>query len=161
MPRAAVRIHDEGKKYMNETTTNPPPREKFCNIHLFRDVPTYRLPLGGIVSILHRVSGVALFFFMPFIIWLFDTSITSEFSFGRFLHIFDEGCWILPGFIFKVIALGLLWAFFHHLFAGLRHVWMDVTHCVSKQQGHTSAVWTVLVSLGLTLLMAGKVFGLY
>ena len=45
----------------------------------------YRLPLAGWVSILHRVSGALMFVLLPFIIWLFDTSLTSEVSL-RALH---------------------------------------------------------------------------
>ncbi len=48
-------------------------RPEFRNINAFNDLPSYRLPLAGFVSILHRVSGAIMFVLMPFIIWMFDT----------------------------------------------------------------------------------------
>ena len=59
-------------------------RPEFRNINAITDLTTYRLPPAGWVSILHRVSGAILFLLLPFIIWLFDTSVTSEISFARF-----------------------------------------------------------------------------
>ena len=50
-------------------------RPEFRNINALRDLPSYRLPAPGWVSILHRVSGVLMFVLMPFIIWMFDTSV--------------------------------------------------------------------------------------
>jgi len=60
-----------------------PKRPEFRNINAFTDLPSYRLPVAGIVSILHRVSGALMFLLMPFIIWMFDTSISSEISFDN------------------------------------------------------------------------------
>ena len=58
-------------------------------------------------------------------------------------------------------ALALLWALAHHLIAGLRHVWMDATHSVSKAQGRSSAVVTLVASVLLTLALGARLFGLY
>jgi succinate dehydrogenase / fumarate reductase cytochrome b subunit len=121
----------------------------------------YRLPLAGIVSILHRASGVMMFVLLPFVIWMFDTSISSEVSFDAFTSAFVAGIGFVPGFLVKLVALGLIWAYLHHATAGLRHVWMDVTHSVTKQQGHASAVGTVVISLVLTLALGAKLFGLF
>ena len=49
------------------------PRPVYRNIHV-TDIVSYRLPPAGIVSILHRVSGVVMFLLLPFIIWMFDTA---------------------------------------------------------------------------------------
>ncbi|HVZ46096.1 MAG TPA: succinate dehydrogenase, cytochrome b556 subunit [Ramlibacter sp.] len=135
------------------------PRPEFRNINAFTDLPTYRLPAAGIVSILHRVSGVLMFVLLPFIIWMFDTSLSSEFSFARFRFAFAAGA---AGFVVKLVALALIWAYLHHFIAGLRHVWMDVSHrAVSKQSGATSAKLTLAVSLVLTVALGAKLFGLY
>ncbi len=72
-------------------------RPEFRNIHAFTDLPTYRLPAAGIVSILHRISGVLMFVLMPFIIWMFDTSVSSEISFARFKSAFEAGLGFVPG----------------------------------------------------------------
>jgi succinate dehydrogenase / fumarate reductase, cytochrome b subunit len=118
----------------------------------------YRLPLAGLVSILHRVSGILMFVLMPFVIWLFDTSVTSEISYGQFTSVFVAGAGFLPGWFFKLVALALIWAYLHHFFAGLRHLWMDATHAVSKEFGRQSAVVTLVLSLLLTLALGFKLF---
>ncbi|MDB5964824.1 MAG: succinate dehydrogenase subunit [Polaromonas sp.] len=143
-------------------TTAAKKRPEFRNINAFRDLPTYRLPAAGFVSILHRISGAIMFVLMPFIIWMFDTSISSEISFARFTSAFSAGMLYLPGFIWKLVALALIWAYLHHFIAGLRHLWMDTSHAaVSKEFGKSSAVFTLVVSIALTLVLGAKLFGLY
>ena len=137
-------------------------RPEFRNINAFTDLPTYRLPAAGIVSILHRVSGAIMFLLMPFIIWMFDTSISSEISFGRFKAAFNAGMLGLPGMIWKLVALALIWAYLHHSIAGLRHLWSDTHHsAVTKEFGKTSAIVTLALSVFLTVVLGAKLFGLY
>ncbi len=136
------------------------PRPVFRNIHVSQ-IASYRLPPAGIVSILHRVSGVLMFVLMPFIIWLFDTSLSSEVSFERFSAAFNVGLGVVPGVLIKLVALALIWAYLHHLIAGVRHLWMDMTHSVTKEQGHSSAIVTLVASLALTAALGAKLFGLY
>jgi len=125
------------------------------------DAVKYRLPVAGLVSILHRVSGIVMFGLLPLVIWMFDVSVTSEISFERFTSAFSAGLGFVPGWLVKVAVLGLIWAFLHHFIAGLRHLWMDMTHSVSKTQGHTSAVITLIGSLTLTVVLGAKLFGVY
>ena len=125
------------------------------------DAMKYRLPLAGVVSILHRVSGGLMFVLLPLIIWWFDTSVTSEMSYERFSSAFGVGIGFVPGFIFKLLALALIWAFLHHFIAGLRHLWMDATHSVTKEFGRHSAVVTLGLSLLLTVALGAKLFGVY
>ena len=136
------------------------PRPVFRNIHVSQIV-SYRLPPAGIVSILHRISGALMFVLMPFIIWLFDTSLSSEVSFERFTAAFTVGIGFVPGVLVKLVTLALIWAYLHHFIAGVRHLWMDMTHSVTKEQGHSSAVFTLAASVVLTLLLGAKLFGLY
>ena len=137
-------------------------RPEFRNINAFTDLPTYRLPAAGIVSILHRVSGALMFLFMPFIIWMFDTSISSEISFSRFKAAFNVGMLGLPGLIWKLVALALIWAYLHHSIAGLRHLWSDTHHsAVTKEFGKMSALVTLGLSVFLTLVLGAKLFGVY
>ncbi len=139
----------------NTTARKPRPGE---NMRLV-DALGYRLPLAGLVSILHRGSGLLMFVLLPFIIWMFDTSVTSEITYGQFTSVFAHGVWGIPGFLFKLVALALIWAYLHHLIAGLRHLWMDISHAaVSKEFGHTSAVVTLAVSIVLTLALGAKLF---
>jgi succinate dehydrogenase / fumarate reductase, cytochrome b subunit len=142
-------------------TPSRPQRPEFRNIHALKDLPSYRLPAAGWVSILHRVSGALMFLLLPFIIWMFDTSLTSEYSFARFSAAFGIGIGFVPGWFVKLVTLALIWAYLHHLIAGLRHLWMDATHAVSKQFGRSSAIVTLALSLGLTAVLGAKLFGLY
>jgi succinate dehydrogenase / fumarate reductase, cytochrome b subunit len=125
------------------------------------DAVKYRLPLAGVVSILHRVSGALMFLLLPFIIWLFDVSLTSEISYERFTSAFVAGIGFLPGWFIKLVVLALLWAYLHHFIAGVRHLWMDATHSVTKEFGRSSAVVTLALSVLLTLVLGAKLFGLY
>ena len=138
-------------------TTQVQKRPVFRNIHITQIVG-YRLPPAGIVSILHRVSGVLMFVLLPFVIWLLDVSLTSEISYERFTSTFVAGIGFLPGWFMKLVALALIWAYLHHFIAGVRHLWMDMTHSVTKQQGHVSAVVTLAASAVLTLALAFKLF---
>lgn len=135
-------------------------RPVYRNIHVSQIV-TYRLPAAGIVSILHRISGALMFVLLPFVIWLFDTSLTSEISFDRFRSAFIAGIGFVPAWFVKLVCLGLIWAYLHHLFAGLRFLWMDVTHHMSKEQGRSSAIVALVASLVLTVALGAKLFGLY
>ena len=148
---------------MSESATSAAKkRPEFRNINAFTDLPSYRLPLAGIVSILHRISGVIMFLLMPFIIWMFDSSISSEISFAKFKMAFNVGMLGLPGAIWKLVALALIWAYLHHFIAGIRHLWMDLSHdAVTKEFGKSSAAVTLTLSIGLTLVLGAKLFGLY
>ena len=138
-----------------------PKRPEFRNINALSDLPTYRLPPAGWVSILHRISGFIMFLLMPFIIWMFDTSISSEISFEKFKAAFNVGMLGLPGFIWKLVALALIWAYLHHFIAGLRHLYMDATHTLSNEFGRITALITLGLSILLTLVLGAKLFGLY
>ena len=122
------------------------------------DALGYRLPLAGVVSILHRASGLVMFVLLPFIIWMFDTSLTSEITYGQFTSVFTAGTGFLPGWFYKLVALALIWAYLHHLIAGLRHLWMDATHAVTLEFGRQSAFATLAVSVLLTLALGVKLF---
>ena len=136
-------------------------RPEFRNINALSDLPSYRLPAAGWVSILHRVSGALMFLLMPFIIWMFDSSITSEISFAKFAAAFNVGLGFIPGWLMKLVALAIIWAYLHHFIAGIRHLYMDTFHAVTKEFGKSSAVVTLVLSLGLTIVLAAKLFGLY
>lgn len=145
---------------MNELDPNTrAARPVFRNINAFKDLPTYRLPLAGWVSILHRISGALMFLLLPFIIWMFDMSVSSEISYARLMHAFGAGG---GGWLLKLVALALIWAYLHHLIAGLRHLWMDMSHdAVSKEFGRSSAAVTLVVSILLAVVLGAKLFGVY
>lgn len=137
-------------------------RPEFRNIHAFKDLPSYRWPLAALVSGMHRISGVIMFLLLPFVIWMLDTSLSSEISFGRFSAAFSAGLGFVPGWLVKLVSLGLIWSYLHHLIAGLRHLMMDINHdLVSKDFGRQSAAVTMAFSFGLTAVLGAKLFGLY
>jgi succinate dehydrogenase / fumarate reductase, cytochrome b subunit len=147
---------------MSESLAPAKKRPEFRNLNAFTDLPSYRLPAAGIVSILHRVSGALMFILLPFILWMFDKSVSSEISFAKFKAAFNIGMLGLPGFMWKLVALALIWAYLHHAIAGLRHLWSDTHHsAVTKEFGKSSAVATLVISVTLTVVLGAKLFGLY
>jgi succinate dehydrogenase / fumarate reductase cytochrome b subunit len=134
---------------MSEVTTKP--ARRFTNIHITQ-LMHYRLPLAGVVSILHRVSGALMFLLLPFVLYLFEKSITSEISFNY-----------LQGYVrhwsVKLAILALSWAYLHHLCGGIRHLIMDSHIGLTKEGARKSARIVFAVSLPLTALVALKLFG--
>lgn len=124
------------------------------NVMTFADTVHYRLPLAGIVSILHRISGILMFLLLPFILFLLDKSLTSEISF-EYLKGFTSNLLV------KLIILALSWAYLHHFCAGIRHLVMDMHIGVDKDSGRKSAVGVFAVSLPLAALVALKLFGVF
>ena len=109
---------------------------------------SYRLPMAGIVSILHRISGVLLFLVgIPFILYLFQKSITSELSFEVYRS-------VVGSFFGKLVLLVLLWAFLHHLIAGIRYLVLDLHIGVEKEKADLSAKIVMAASLALTVIFA-------
>lgn len=145
---------------MTDTTKKRP---EFRNINALQDLPTYRMTAAAYLSILHRVTGgIILFFLLPFVVWMLDTSISSEYSYARFTSAFHNGTGIFAGWFLKLVVLALIWAYLHHFCAGLRHIWMDVSHkSVTKEFGKSSALACFAISLALTAVLGAKLFGLY
>ena len=114
------------------------PRPKYLNLIQIR------LPVPGFVSILHRASGAMLFLLLPFLLVLFELSLESAQTFGRFKAIFSY--WAI-----KLIVLGLAWAYLHHLCAGIRHLALDLDYGTELGAARASS-WAVLaISTVLTL----------
>lgn len=135
------------------TASTKKPRPEFRNIHITQ-ILGYRLPMAGIVSILHRVSGVLLFLALPLLLWMFELSLTSELSYER-----------LRGFagsiLIKLVLVALAWAFLHHLVAGIRFLVLDLHLGVDKQASASSARAVLGVSLVLAAAVALKIFGVF
>lgn len=126
-------------------------RPQFRNIHVTQIVQ-YKLPPSGWVSILHRISGAALFLSLPLLLWLFDLSLMSELSFLRLQDV--AGHWFV-----KLVLLGLIWAFLHHAIAGIRYLFLEVGIGLDKAAARKSAIAVLAVSIPLTLLAALPLFG--
>jgi len=106
--------------------------------------PTYldlfriRLPVPALASILHRISGLALFLSLPLLLWLFQSSLSSPDSYVRYRAAFASP-------LVKLILIGLLWAFLHHLLAGLRFLALDLHYGADLRTARATS-WVVLVS---------------
>lgn len=140
---------------MSEAVREVPRKERpeFRNIHV-TELVNYRLPPAGWVSILHRISGASLFLMLPFLLYLFQLSVTSESSFGFFRG-------ILQNPLVKLVLLGLIWAYMQHFCAGVRHLLMDAHLAVEKDSTRQSAIAVLVVSLVLTFLAGLKLFGAF
>lgn len=129
------------------------PKPQFGKMRLI-DALGYRLPLAGLVSILHRGSGMLMFVLLPFVLFLLDKSLTSESSFSYFQS-FTSGVFV------KLVIVALSWAYLHHFCAGIRHLLMDLHLGLDKVSGRQSAVAVLVISLVLTALIALKLFGAF
>jgi succinate dehydrogenase / fumarate reductase, cytochrome b subunit len=105
-----------------------PIRKRPKNLNLF----TIRLPINAVVSIMHRASGVLLFLMLPALLWVLQQSLASE---GEYQTIADG----LRHWFFKIILIAVAGAFFHHFFAGIRHLAMDVHWMTSLQKARFSS----------------------
>jgi succinate dehydrogenase / fumarate reductase cytochrome b subunit len=129
------------------------PRREFRNIHVTQ-ILQYRMPAPALVSIMHRISGAALFLALPYLLWLFDLSLISENSFERMLA-------AASGVIGKLVLLFLVWSFLHHLVAGIRFLVLDLHVGLERRQAQRNALAVYLISLPLTLLAALMLFGVF
>lgn len=112
------------------------------------DIGKIRLPIPGIVSILHRVSGVALFFSLPLILWLLAGSLSSEAQFETYRAVVA-----FP--LVKLVLLGLLWAFMHHLCAGVRFLLLDIHQGLELETARATAKAALVAGIVLTLVIGG------
>ena len=109
------------------------------------------LPLTGWVSILHRLSGALLFAALPFGVWAFTVSLSDEAGFHRFADAVGHP-------LAKFVVVGLVWAFAHHLFGGLRHLALDAHWGMDLKRARQSSLAVMLGSGLATLLAAWRLF---
>lgn len=112
-----------------------PLKKRPKNLNLF----TIRLPVNAVVSILHRASGVGLFLAIPLILLAFQYSVSSAESYLTLANLLDT--WLL-----KLLLIALAWAFFHHFFAGIRHLLQDIHWMTSLDNARLSSrilLWLV------------------
>ncbi len=123
----------------------PKTRPKYLNLIQIR------LPVPGLVSIVHRVSGAILFLFLPFLLTLFEMSLESAQTFARFKGVFSH--WMV-----KLILIGLLWAFLHHLCAGIRHLALDLDYGTELPAARASSMAVLAVSIALTVVAGALIW---
>jgi succinate dehydrogenase / fumarate reductase, cytochrome b subunit len=112
-------------------------RPKFLALHQIK------LPLPGVISILHRISGALLFLALPLLLWMLQYSLRS-------IETYTELVDNLQRPSSKIFLLLVLWAFLHHLCAGIRYLFIDLDIGAGLAQARTSSKWVLAVSLALT-----------
>lgn len=110
------------------------------------ELNTIKFPPSAISSILHRVTGVAMFFALLFVIWAWAVSVQSPEGFANVQAIMD-------GFFGKFVAIGTASALTYHILGGLRHVVMDLGHWEELESGNTSAKATIALWIVLTVVL--------
>lgn len=120
-------------------------RPKFLNLMAIK------LPLPGVASILHRISGVGLFLMLPLLIWMLDLSLKSADTYNTLVAVAGHP-------LLKLILIGLLWAFLHHFCMGIRILLIDIHVGVEKAAAYKSTVAVLAVSLTLTLILGAKLW---
>ena len=112
---------------------------------------TIKLPINALVSILHRATGCILFLMLPAILLLLQWSLSSA------LH-FETVIAILHSPFIKLMLLGLAWAFFHHFFAGIRHLAMDVHWMTTLMKARYTSKVVLVLGVIATLILAVKLW---
>ncbi len=120
-------------------------RPKHLALHLIK------LPPSGIVSILHRISGMLLFFALPLLLLMLQYSLRSIETYTHLIEVLNYP-------LIKLTLIALLWAFLHHFFAGLRYLAIDVHLLGNLAQSRTSSKLVLFMSLMLTVFLGAKLW---
>ena len=109
------------------------------------------LPLPGLVSIVHRVSGILLFVGIVWFLFLLDMSLTSPLGYAHFTNYMAHP-------LVKLVMFTLLWAYMHHFCAGVRYLLMDIHVGVKLPAARTSSFAVFAVSIILTLILGVRLW---
>jgi succinate dehydrogenase / fumarate reductase cytochrome b subunit len=115
---------------------------------VFLNLTQIQMPVGALTSIMHRVSGVLLALGIPFGIYVLDLSLANPHTYAQLNRVFDA-------WAFKAAAIVFTWSLAHHLFAGVRHMLMDVDVGSLLPIARRSAWAANLGGLAVALLAAG------
>jgi succinate dehydrogenase / fumarate reductase cytochrome b subunit len=109
------------------------------------DLTTIHVPITAVVSILHRISGIVVFLFIPFILWMLGSSLSSAEHFAQIKNCFSSP---LCRLVLWVLLSGLL----YHLVAGIRHLLLDAHIGEDLHSGRIGANAVVVISIILIIL---------
>ena len=113
---------------------------------VFLEIPNIRLPIPGIVSILHRISGVALFVMLPVLLYLLSGTLSRESAFETYRAIVSNP-------LVKLILIGVLWAYLHHFLAGIRFLFLDAHKGLELNTARNTAKLVFTAALVLTVVL--------
>ncbi len=109
------------------------------------------LPLPGIVSILHRISGLLLFAGLVWLLYLLEMSLSSETGFNHFKAYIAHP-------LVKLALLGYLWAYLHHFCAGIRYLFLDIHKGIDLVTARKTSYAVFAVSLGVTAILGARLW---
>ena len=112
------------------------------------DLTTIRLPLPGILSIIHRVSGAGIFLLLPVLLWLLQSSLASAESYALARD-------LVANPLVKLVLFGLIWLYLHHFCAGIRYLLLDLHRGIDLESARRSSKLVFAVSIALTLYVGG------
>ena len=119
---------------------------------VYLDLVRIRLPLPGIVSILHRASGALLFLLgIPLLLAAFAASVESPESYAELKA-------TLAHPLAKLVLIAFVWAYIHHFFAGIRFLLLDTLTGIELASARRSSVAVLAVSLALTLIVGARLW---
>jgi succinate dehydrogenase / fumarate reductase, cytochrome b subunit len=118
----------------------------------YYDLNLLNLPPPGLVSIFHRVTGVAMFLFLiPAFLMLLQCTLAGEAGFNQWKAYFA-----MP--VVKLIVLGFVWAYLHHLFAGIRYLLLDIHVGIDLKTARASANVVLVAGVLATLLIGARIW---
>lgn len=118
---------------------------------VYLDLLRIRMPVGAVVSILHRVTGVLLVLALPFLLWLLQQSLASADDYQRITR------W-LQSLPLRLTLFLLILAVTHHFLAGLRHLLLDLDVGISRTGGRLGAWLVLAIGASVAILAAGCFF---
>ena len=113
---------------------------------VFLEIPNIRLPIPGIVSILHRISGVILFVMLPVLLYLLSGTLSRESAFETYRAIVSNP-------LVKLTLIGVLWAYLHHFLAGIRFLFLDAHKGLELNTARNTAKLAFTAALVLTVIL--------
>lgn len=126
-------------------SSGPKPRPKYYDLSLAH------LPPPGLVSILHRVSGLGLFLALPLLLYVLDAMLGSERGFAQWRDFFARP-------VVKIAMLGVVWFYAHHFWAGLRYLLLDMHWGVAKAPARASAYAVLALGVLSTLAVGWRLW---
>ncbi|MBM7333383.1 MAG: succinate dehydrogenase, cytochrome b556 subunit [Alcanivorax sp.] len=115
------------------------------------DLTTIKFPVTAIASITHRITGVALFFALPVLLWMMDRSLASPESFADLKQLMTSP-------LVKLVVWAILALLLYHLVAGIRHLIMDNGVGETLEGGRRGATATFVITAVLILLAGGWIW---
>jgi succinate dehydrogenase / fumarate reductase cytochrome b subunit len=110
------------------------------HLQIFRPIVTM------VMSIVHRITGGALYFGMALLAWWLVAAASGPDYFN-----FVNG--LFGSIIGQIILFGFTWALIHHMLGGLRHLVWDMGHGFDLKTANAMAWGTIIGSVSLTILL--------